>query len=198
MRLRKFVAAGFVFVAVTSVVGVSQTVNATTKPRPKVRAKKAPTTKPKQSAASESKRFTCTGQQQSKLTSYTVTGTVDSNITITNVTLIKNFVEVDGAAVSQPTVVLKIADPKRLVEPDTTYRYVSYVFNKLPTITAADVDKFFFVYGMSFPDKMPTDPKFTGVTRYERYKGYEGSLANDQRWYSTDLATLTSECSFIG
>jgi hypothetical protein len=181
----------FVFVAVAPTLGFGD--SAMGKPKAK---KKTVAPKAEPSVNAATRTFTCTGQDQSKLSNHTVTGTVGADSSVTNVTVIKNFVKSDAGIVSQPAVVVTIASPKRLPERDLLYKYVSFELNELPQITPADVDKFFFVYEFRFPKTMPAGPDFTGIIKYEKYKGYEGSLANDQRWNTTDLAVMPSACSF--
>jgi hypothetical protein len=191
MKLGKLFAASFVLVVALPALGFGDSAMGKPKAKKKVAAPKA---QPPVSAASRT--FTCTGEDMSKLSNHTVTGTVGSDSSVTNVTVTKNYVQSNGAIVNQPAVVLNIASPKRLPERDPLYKFVSYELNKLPQITPAEVDKFFFVYEFRVPQTMPAGPEFTGIIKYDKYKGYEGSLANDQRWYSTDLAVMPSPCSY--
>jgi hypothetical protein len=191
MKLGKILAVSFVLVIAAPSFGFGD--SAIGKPKAK---KKTVAPKARPSVNAATRTFTCTGEDQSKLSNHTVTGTVGADSSVTNVTVIKNFVQSDGAIVSQPVVVVNIASPKLLPEPDRLYKFVSFELNKLPQITPADVDKFFYVYEFRVPQTMPAGPDFTGIIKFEKYKGYEGSLANDQRWYSTDLAVMPSPCSY--
>jgi hypothetical protein len=167
LNLRNLLLAGVVLATVATLATAPPSAEA--KPKAK---KKAVATNPKTSPGAAIRNFTCDGQDtRGKRTNHTVTGTVDSNLTVTNVTVTKNFAEVDGAMVNQPTVMVNIAAPKRLVQRDRLYRYVSYELNVLPPITPADVDKFSWVYEFRVPDVFPTEAVWKGILHYERRKG---------------------------
>jgi hypothetical protein len=173
----------------------------TTKPK----TTKSKTTKPNNtktrpaSSSAGSLIFTCTGSDfTGRLTEHTVTGTVDSNIVMTNVVVTKNYVEQGGAAVLQPVVVLRSASPKLTTPRESVEKFVVYQFNKVPLLaTAADVGTYTYDYRINFPDTIPTGPEFESVILIQGYLGKEGKVANDQTWDDTKLVIASAECKFV-
>jgi hypothetical protein len=148
--------------------------------------------------AAGQRNFTCTGSESSRLTEFTVTGTVDSEIVMTNVTVTKNYVEEGGVAVSQPTVVMTSARPKLTTPRESFEKFVVYVFNEVPKLaTAADVGKYAYGYRINFPDKILPEPEFWAVIIVEGYLAKEGTLANDQRWDTTKAVIASATCKFV-
>jgi hypothetical protein len=144
------------------------------------------------------RNFTCTGSESSRLTEFTVTGTVDNEIVMTNVTVIKNYVEQDGAAVSQPTVVMTSARPKLTTSRDSFEKFVVYQFNEVPRLAAAsDVGKYTYGYRINFPDTILPDPEFWAMIIVEGYLAKEGTIANDQHWDTTKAVLARATCKFV-
>jgi hypothetical protein len=101
---------------------------------------------------------------------YTFTGTISSDIVMTNVSVTKNYVEQDGAAVSQPVVVMTAARPKLTTPCDSFEKFVVYRLNKIPPLaTAEDVGKYAYDYRINFPDTISVDPEFKVVMIVDGY-----------------------------
>ena len=142
--------------------------------------------------------FSCIGGSNDRITERMITGTVDSQMVLTNVTVTQTYQKVNNAMVQNPVVVL--TTPKAVVtfmNSEAMLNRVAFILNELPRATAADVGKFAYTYQFKLPKKLPAGPNFDAWMSYERNKGYEGSAANDQRWYSTDLQAFGLKCAFV-
>jgi hypothetical protein len=167
----------------------------TTKPKP---SSKPVVTKANKAAPTAQRSFSCTGSESSKLTEYTMTGNVSSDVVLTNLVVTKNYIEQDGAAVSQPTVVMTAAKPTLTTPRESYETFVTYRLNQIPQqATAADVGTYTYDYRINFPDTIPTTPEFVGTILVQKYLAKEGALANDQHWDTTKLVIATSVCKFV-
>jgi hypothetical protein len=200
MKLRMVFVMGTVVMALVSSANAAHSASTKTKKVAKSAKTKTPpaATKANQLVAAGLRNFTCTGSESSRLSEYTVTGTIDQNIVMTNVTVTKNYVEQDGAAVSKPTVVMTSAKPKLTTPRESTEKFVVYQFNEIPQLaSAADVGKYTYAYRINFPDTILPEPEFWAILLVQGYLGKEGSVANDQRWDDTKLVLADSVCKFV-
>jgi hypothetical protein len=197
MKLRNTFATIMAAAVLLATAGFSPSANAKAKKIVKPKAA-APKTNALAPAAGGSLNFTCTGSGPTRLTEYTVNGTIDRNIVMTNVTVIKNYVEVNGAAVSQPTVVLTVAKPKMTTPVSSYESFVAHQFNVIPPLAnPADVGTYTYDYAINIPDTISTDPDFVGTILVQGYLGKEGTLSGDPVWDDTRLTVATAVCKFV-
>jgi hypothetical protein len=148
--------------------------------------------------AGAARNFSCIGGGKARITERLVVGTVDSQMTLTNVTVTQTHQKVGGAMVKSSVVVLNT--PKSEVtfrNSDAMLDRVGFILNELPRATAADVGRFAFTYDLMLPKKLPAGANFDAWMSYEMKKGYEGSAANDQRWHTTDVQAFGLKCAFV-
>ncbi len=140
------------------------------------------------SAAGSSRQFSCLGSGQQRVTERLITGTIDSKLSLTNVTVTRNFQLVDNTLVEQPTVVLRVAKPPS--EQDPVSGLIVFRLNERPLATAADVDKLFETYQFNFKNTLPPGPDFEAGLYFTTHIGVAGPAANEYRW--SLIASLAS------
>jgi hypothetical protein len=202
MKLRILFVTSVVATVLCTLGAVSPSATAKAKKTPKrpkaTKVAARPTPANPAAAPSGLRNFSCTGSAASRLTEYTYTGTIDSDIVMTNVSVTKNYVEQDGAAVSQPTVVMTAANPKLTTARDSFEKFVVYQLNRIPPLaTAADIGKYAYDYRINFPDTISTDPDFWSVMIVEGYLAKEGTLTNDPQWDTTRAVLVDATCKFV-
>jgi hypothetical protein len=202
MKPRSVLVTGIAAALLGSSLGVGPA--ATAKPKKTTKPKAAKSKPPAATAAAAppvpagQRNFTCTGSESSRLTEFTVTGTIDSEIVMTNVTVTKNYVEEGGAAVSRPTVVMTSARPKLTTPRESFEKFVVYQFNEIPRLAApSDVGKYTYDYRINFPDTISPDPEFWAMIIVEGYLAKEGTIANDQHWDTTKAVLARATCKFV-
>jgi hypothetical protein len=140
---------------------------------------KVTTTKPKK-VVDSSRRFSCLGTNEQRVTERLVTGTVNSKIVLTNVSVTQNFQLINNILVEQPVVVLTAANPPGEQDPGSDL--IVFRLNERLPATAADVDKLFVTYRFNFKNTLPPGPTFVAGLYFTTHKGTAGPAVNEYRW----------------
>jgi hypothetical protein len=140
------------------------------------RAKKPKVTKVKTTPKTPAsvRRFSCQGSSGLELTERIVTGTVTSDIVVTDVTVTKTHQFIDGAVVAQPIVDIVSANPT--VERSPIRPYDSFQLNRLPAVAANGVGEIVSVYKLNFSKVLPTAPTFKVGLFFDTWKALDGPV----------------------
>jgi hypothetical protein len=182
---------------------VGSSITAEAKPkttRPKKKPKVTTTVTSKQTKPTTSvqgsgsvKRFSCQGSGGLPLNERIVTGTVSSNIIVTDVTVTKTHQFIDGEIVAQPLVDLVSTNPP--VERSPILEFDSFELNRLPAVTAADAGEIMSVYKLNVPKVLPAGPKLKIGLFFDTWK------ATQTQWDIIASVAVTGayemDCSYV-
>jgi hypothetical protein len=177
-----------------------------TKPKRKARTtttarpRQVPSTAPSAAAGGGgSRNFSCVGSNSLRVTERQVTGTVNANVLVTNVTVTQTQQLIDNTLVAQPVVVLQSPNPPG--EPDPGSDLIVFRLNELPLATATDVDRLLSIYRFNFISPRPAGPTFQSGLYFTTYKGVAGPATNEYRWsLISSLATsgaYSMDCQYV-
>jgi hypothetical protein len=143
--------------------------------------------------------FSCQGSGGLQLNERIVTGTVTSNIVVTNVTVTKTHQFINDAIVAQPIVDLVSPNPPGAKVP--LYDLIAFELNKLPPATAGDVGKIMSVYRLNFASTLPVGPTFKTGLFFDSWKAAAGPADGQFQWNLIPSVAVTGsydmDCSYI-
>jgi hypothetical protein len=126
------------------------------------------------------RNFSCLGSGPRRVTERMVTGTVTSNLVLTNVTVTQTHQIINNTQIAQPIVVLESRNPPG--RPDPGSELIVFRLNEESPATANDVGKFVELYQFNLSKPLPAGPEFEAGLYFSTSVGAAGPARNEFRW----------------